>query len=56
MAHTASVISSSIKDATVRDVITANKFIKILKFKDVILSFPKIDDISKAALMLHLQI
>ena len=51
MAYTASVTSSSIKDATVRNVITANKFIKILKFKDVILSFPKIDDISKAALI-----
>ena len=42
MAYAASVVSSSIKDATVRDIITANKFIKILKSKDVVLSFPKL--------------
>ena len=51
MAYAASVVSSSIKDATVRDIITANKFIKILKSKDVVLSFPKIDNISKVALI-----
>ena len=48
------------KDATVRDIITTNEFIKILKSKDVVLSFPKVDGISKATLicfmMLHLQI
>ena len=37
MAYAASVVSSSIKDATVRDIITTNKFIKILKSKDVVL-------------------
>ena len=47
MAYAASVVSSSIKDATVRDIITAKKMIKILKSKDVVLLFPKIDDISK---------
>ena len=51
MAHAASVLSSSIKDATVREIITANKFTKILKSKDVVLSFPKIGDISKVALI-----
>ena len=51
MVYAASVVSSSIKDATVTDNITANKFIKILKSKDVVLSFPKIDDISKVALI-----
>ena len=51
MAYAASVLSSSIKDATVREIITANKFIKILKSKDVVLSFSKIGDISKAALI-----
>ena len=51
MAYAASVVSSSIKDATVRDIITTNKFIKILKSKNVVLSFPKIDDISKAVLI-----
>ena len=51
MAYAASVVSSPIKDATVRDIITTNKFIKILKSKNVVLSFPKIDDISKAVLI-----
>ena len=50
MAYAASVVSSSIKGTTVRDIITANKFIKILKPKDV-LSFPKIDDTSKVTLI-----
>ena len=31
MAYAASVVSSSIKDVTLREIITANKFIKILK-------------------------
>ena len=50
MAYLASVVSSSIKDATVRH-ITANKFIKILNSKHVVLSFPKIDNMSKVALI-----
>ena len=51
MAYAASAVGSSIKDVTVRDLITSNKFIKMLKSKDVDLSFPKIDNISKAALI-----
>ena len=47
MAYAASVVSSSIKDATVRDIITTNKFIKILKSKDVVLWFPKTDNVSE---------
>ena len=42
-----SAVSSLIK---VRDFITANKFIKMLKLKDTLLSFLRIDDISKAVL------
>ena len=34
MAYAASAVSSSIKDDTVRDIITPNKFIKTLKSKD----------------------
>ena len=34
-----------------RYIITANRFIKILKSKDVVLSFPKIDGMSKVALI-----
>ena len=45
------VLSSSIKDATISGIITANKFIKIFKSKDVVSTFPKIYDISKAALI-----
>ena len=51
MAYAASPVSTSIKDAKVRNFITANRFIKILKSKDAVLSFPKIDDILKAALI-----
>ena len=41
MAYAASIVSGSIKDATVRDIITANKFMKMLQSKDLVLSFPK---------------
>ena len=51
MAHAVNVISSSVKDATVKEIITANKIIKILKSKDIVFSFAKTDDISKAALI-----
>ena len=51
MAYAASAVSSSIKDATVRDLIRANKFIKMLKSKDAVLLFPNIDGISKAILI-----
>ena len=43
MAHAANAVSSSVKDGTVRDLITA-KFIKMLKYNHVVLSFLKIDD------------
>ena len=39
MPYAASVVSSSIKDATVRDLVTANKFIKLLKCNELVLSF-----------------
>ena len=42
MVYAGSVVNSSIKDATVRDIITPKKFIWILKSKDTILSFTKI--------------
>ena len=45
MAYAASVVSSSIKDATVRDIGTANKFIKLLKCNELVLSFPQINDL-----------
>ena len=60
MAYAASAVSSSIKDAKVKEIIRANKFIKIFKSRDVVLSFLETDDISKAALicleMFHLHI
>ena len=59
MVYAASAVSSSIKDASVRDIITANKFIKILKPKDAVLSFPKMMTYQRQPLfvlvMLHLQ-
>ena len=39
MPYAASVVSSSIKDATVRDLVTGNKFIKLLKCNELVLSF-----------------
>ena len=51
MAYAASIVSGSIKDATVRDKITANKFVKMLQSKDVVLSFPKIEDIENSELI-----
>ena len=42
MAYAAKAVSGSIKDATVRDLIAANEFMKMLKSKDVVLSFPKL--------------
>ena len=45
MAYAASVVSSSIKDAIVRDLVTANKFIKLLKCNELVLSFPQISDL-----------
>ena len=51
MAYAASIVSGSIKDATVRDIITANKFLKILQCTDVVLSFSKIEDIENSELI-----
>ena len=51
MAHAASVVSSSIKDATVRDLVTANKFIKLLKCNEFASSFPQISDLQNASLV-----
>ena len=51
MAYAASIVSSSIKRATVKDLITANKFIKILKSREVILSFPKLDNLKSSMLI-----
>ena len=45
MAYVTSVVNSSIKDATVRDLVTANKFIKLLKCNELVLSFPQINDL-----------
>ena len=42
MAYPTSVVSNSIKDATARDLVTANKFIKLLKCNELVLSFPQI--------------
>ena len=51
MAYAASIVCGSIKDPTVRDIITANKFIKMLQSTDVVLSFPKIQDIENSELI-----
>ena len=48
MAYAASIVSGSVKDATVRDLIAANKFIKILKSRDVVLSFSKVDNLCRS--------
>ena len=53
MAYAASIVSGSIKDATVRDIITANNFIKMLQSTDVVLSFPKIQDIENSELIMR---
>ena len=51
MAYAASAVSSSIKDATVRNLVTANKFIKLLKCIELVLSFPQISDLQNASLV-----
>ena len=51
MAYAAGTVSGSVKDATVRDLIAANKFIKILKSRDVILSYPKVDNLCRSSLI-----
>ena len=51
MAYAASFVNSSIKDATVRDLVTANKFIKLLKCNELVLSFPQIEDLQNVSLV-----
>ena len=51
MAYAASIVSGSVKDATVRDLKAGNKFIKILKSIDVVLSFPKVDNLCRSSLI-----
>ena len=51
MTYTASVVSCSIKDATVRDLVMANKFIKLLKCNAFIFSFPQINDLQNESLV-----
>ena len=51
MTYAASVVSSSIKDATVRDLVTAKKFIKLLKCNELVLSYPQISDLKNASLV-----
>ena len=51
MTYAATAVSSSIKDSTMRESITANKFTKMLKSKEGFLSYPKADNISKATLI-----
>ena len=42
MAYAASVASSSVKDATVRDLVIAKKFIKLSKCNELVLPFSQI--------------
>ena len=51
MAYAASIVSWSIKNARVRDLITANESCKILKSTAIVLSFPKIEAIASEALI-----
>ena len=51
MAYAASVVSSSIKNATVRDLVKANKFIKLLNCNELVLSFPQISHLQNASLV-----
>ena len=45
IAYAANVVRSSIQDATVRDLNMVNKFIKLLKCNELVLSFPQINDL-----------
>ena len=51
MVYAASIVSGSIKNARVEDLITANKFFKILKSTEVVLLFPQIEATASAALI-----
>ena len=50
-AYAASIVTGSIKDARVRDFIVANKFIKFLNSRGVVLPFPTIDDLRSSSLI-----
>ena len=50
MAYAASIISGSIKYERVRDPFIANKFIKFMKSRDVVLSFSKIDNLKSLSI------
>ena len=45
------VVSSSIKDETVTDLVTVNKFIKLLKCNEFVLPFAQINDLQNASLV-----
>ena len=47
MAYAASVVSRFVIDPTVRDLVTADKFINLLKTNEVVLSFPQTNDLTK---------
>ena len=51
MVYAANVVSSSIKDATVKDLVRANKFIKLLKCDEIVLSFQQINDLQNTSLV-----
>ena len=51
IAYAANVVRSSIQDATVRDLNMVNKFIKLLKCNELVLSFPQINDLQNASLV-----
>ena len=51
MVYAANVASSSIKDATVKDLVRANKFIKLLKCNEIVLSFQQINDLQNTSLV-----
>ena len=51
MVYTASIVSGYIKDAKVRDLIVANKFIKFPLSRDMVLSFPKIGNFKSLSLI-----
>ena len=51
MAYAASVVSRFVIDPTVRDLVSADKFINLLKSNEVVLSFPQTNDLPNALLV-----
>ena len=51
MAYSASAVSCFVKDATVRDLVMAHRFIKLLKSNKVVFSFPWINGLQSASLV-----